>query len=455
MYNRNILKIMLFTFIISISVKLANAYNLNDAINSALINNDQIQVAKKKLEIAILEKPKAMTEFLPNVSAELNKTFLNPDSLTTRDPSGVETIPSSFNKNSFAFSIEQDIFTGGSTIAKIAAADATINAAYQEYNKSLNEIILKAIQSYQNVLTYRELVKIQKESVDMAQKSVEKATITVKTGAETKTSLFKSKASLANIKSNLENYLVKQNQAESSFQHLIGEEAPEKMDMIDIKKYPKIDSFDNLKIMVNAQNPDLLAAKNNLKASKQGINLQASQLLPKVSLFANRSNDRYSDSKDDIVSRNFKTGFQGNTYGIKMSIPLLYKGGVQYLNISEAKKKSKQIEYSLKDTISNVQAQINDLWKNYTSSENVYKLAGVAEYNAYQTYLSAQAEFDVGAVTIMNVIEDQNTYNALTIARLQKENEYKLSSFQVYNLIGNLPQVISENILLKKKGATK
>ena len=451
----NLLKIIILIIIFSVNINFTKAYNLNDAINSTLINNDQIQVAKKTLEITILAKPKAMTEFLPDVNAQLNKTFTNPDSLTIKDPKNPSgpstTIPGSFNKSSFTFGIEQDIFTGGSTIAKLAAADAEINAAYQAYNKSLNEIILNAITSYQNVLTIRELVRVQKENVDMAQKSVEKATITVKTGAETKTSLFMAKASLAAMKSNLEDYLVQQNQAESSYLYLIGEEAPKKMDMIDVKKYPKIDSFDKLKIMVNAQNPDLLAIKNKLKASKQLINIQASGLLPRVSLFANRSNNKYSDSTPD----QYKNGFNGNTYGIKMSIPLLYKGGVQYLNISEAKKKSKQTEYSLKDTINNVNFKISDVWKTYISSENIYKSYLSSEDNYYKTYLSTQSEFDVGAKTLMDVINRQKDYNTAIINRLQKEKDYKLSSFKIYNLIGNLPQVISQNSLLKKKDANK
>ena len=448
MYNKNVLKVILFTLFAFMNVKFAQAYSLNDAINSALINNDKIQAAKKKLEIAILAKPKAMTDFLPNVSAVFNKTFSNPDNL--KDQKG-NPIPSSFNNSSFTFAIEQDIFTGGSTIAKLAAADAEINAAYQEYNKALNDTILNSIQSYQDVLTQRELVRVQKENVNMAQKSVEKATITVKTGAETKTSLFMAKANLAAMKSSLEDYLVQKNQAESSFQYLIGEEAPKELDMIDIKKYPKIDNFDKLKIMVNVQNPDLLVAKNKLKSSKQGINIQASELLPKVSLFANRSTNKYSDN----FPTNLNQTANGNTYGIKVAIPLLYKGGVQYLNISEAKKSSKFYEYSLKDITSNIQAQMSNIWKTYISSENIYKSSLSSEDSYYQTYLSTQSEFDVGAKTLMDVINRQRDYNSAIIARLQKENQHKLSLFKVYNLIGNLPKVISESNLLKKNTESK
>ena len=130
-------------------------------------------------------------------------------------------------------------------------------------------MILNTIQSYQNVLTSRELVKVQQTNVNMAQKSLEKAEITVKTGAETKTSLFLAKANLADMKSNLEDYLVEKTQAESNFQYYVGEEAPKVMEQIDIKKYAKIKNFDEFKILVNTQNPDLIKVKNELKVQYQ------------------------------------------------------------------------------------------------------------------------------------------------------------------------------------------
>jgi outer membrane protein len=437
--NRNnfLKKVALTLFFIS-NVAFAGAYSLKDAVNSALLNNEGLQIEKKKLEIAILEKPKAATEFLPNINVGLNKSFYNPDTPINGQ--------SSFNKESFELSIQQDIFTGGSTIARIAAADAKINSAYQAYNKTLNETILKTIQYYQGVLMYRELIKVQQTNVDMAQKSVEKAIITVKTGAETKTSLFSAKANLASMKSDLEEYSVGKIQTESNFQYLVGEEAPKIMEQIDITAYTKIKDFDEFTTLVNTQNPDLIKAKSDFKASKQGINIAAAALLPHVNLFANASRPKYSDNTPGSM----KTGFEGNTYGIGVNIPLLYKGGIQYLEISEAKKRSKATEFSVRDVVCKIRSDAVSTWNKYISSDSIYESARVSEDNYYQTYTSAQAEFDVGARTIMSVIEVQKKYNASTLDRLQKEAKYKVSLFEIYNLIGNLPKVIQNSEVLKK-----
>lgn len=440
MNKTNFFKKVLFTLLFVSNFTFAGAYSLKDAVNSTLLNNEGLQIEKKKLEIAILEKPKAATEFLPSINIDLNKTFYNPNNAEDTLYNG----KSSFNNESFGLSIQQDIFTGGSTIAKIASADAKINSAYQIYNKALNDMILKAIQNYQNVLTYRELVKVQQTNVDMAQKSVEKATITVKTGAETKTSLFLAKANLASMKSNLEDYLVGKTQAESNFQYLVGEKAPTIMEPIEIKNYAKIKNFDKFTTLVNTQNPDLIKVKSDFKASKQGVNIAAAALLPQVNLFANASRSKQSDN--NLLTPAFK----GNTYGVGVNIPLLYKGGIQYLNISEAKKKSKITEISVRDVVSKIRSDAVSTWNKYISSENIYESSRVAEDNFYQTYLSTQSEFDVGAKTLIEVINRQRDYNDNTIKRLSKERDYKVSLFEIYNLIGNLPKVIQNSEVLKK-----
>ena len=309
----------------------------------------------------------------------------------------------------------------------------------------MNETILRTIQSYQGVLTYRKFVKVQQTNVDMAKKSVEKATITVKTGAETKTSLFLAKANLASMKSNFEDYSVGKTQAEASFQYIVGEKAPKIMEQIDIAKYAKIKNFDEFTTLVNTQNPDLIKAKSDFKASKQEINIAAAALLPRVNLFANASRPKYSD--DNIPMNDFK----GNTYGIGVSIPLLYKGGIQYLEISEAKKRSKSIEFSVRDVIYKIRSDAVSTWNKYISSENIYESSRVAEDNFYQTYLSTQSEFDVGAKTLIEVINRQRDYNDNTIKRLSKERDYKVSLFEIYNLVGNLPKIIQNSEVLKKE----
>lgn len=416
----------------------AKAYSLNDAVVAVLQNNEKIKAAKKKLEIEILKKPKVMTEFLPSVSAELNQTFH--ENRNFNDSSK----PMKYHQGSLIWSVEQEIYSGGSTIAKMLAADAEINIAYQEYASTLNEVIYQIIQIYQNILTTRELFRTQAQNVEMTSKHVEKAAIAVKSGAETKTSLHYAKANFADMKSRLEDYKVQQKEAEAYFQAYVGEVAPEKMELIDLKKH-KVPTLEAFKVLVSQKNPDILKAKNTLKASRHGISIATAELMPKIALFGKAvRQDGPSFYKGDNMFNGRQIRQDGNTYGVKMSIPVFSKG-LGYINISEARKKEKLSAHNLKNALNTIQATITDTWEHYISSDSIYHLSCKAEENYHQTYLSMQAEFDVGARTIINVIEKQKEYNFHTLERLGKEQKRVMALFKIYQTIGNLHQVILTN----------
>ncbi|WPX97075.1 TolC family protein [Candidatus Bandiella woodruffii] len=409
------------------------AYSLKDAIASSLKNNQRVQISKKQLEIAILKKPKVAAEFLPSVNARLAKSFVKYKQFdgipyTENDPQG-----------SLVLNIEQNIFSGGSSVAKAIAADAEVNAAYQQYAKELNDTIYKSIESYQSVLTLRELVKVQEKSVEMGEKSAQKAELNVESGAETKTSLSVSLANLAALKSDLESYKVQKAQVEASFLYYIGEEAPSDMESIDATKYQKIATLNDFQSLVNQKNPELLFARQQLRASKQGVNIAASRLAPRVSLFA----DILRQDGPVLSTNGVQLRKDGDTYGIRMDIPIFNNGGADYIAISEAKKEKQKFDYSLRDTVERIKAEAVSTWDQYTSSINVYNLALQSEQHYYQTYLGVQLEFEVGAKTIFSVIDRERDYNTSVLNRLRREEENKLALFKIYKLIGNLPEVIN------------
>ena len=430
--KKNICLIILLSILFIFSYfSFVYAYDLKDAVDSVLRNNKQLQISQKKLESVILEKKQVITEFLPNINLEWAKIFENPSDKMSYYGA------SSFNTEFFTLSIKQDIYTGGSTIAKLSVYDAKIESAYQEYNKFRNEIILRTVQSYQNVLTYREITKVHQINVRMAKKSVEKAKINIKSGSETKSVIFLARAHLSSLQSDLADCVLRKNQAYSSFKYFVGEEPPITMKAIEVKKYAKIQNINEFEALVYNQNPSLIKVRSDSKLLKKEINVLSSALLPRVHLFTNII-------KPKISENNYSTRpFKGNQYGVSIIVPLLYKGGIQYLNISDMKKKSQSHELNVRDMTDKILSQTINVWDQYISSQKIYKLSQIAEDNYYQVYLSAKSEFNIGAKTLIELISKQRNYNDYRIKRIFKERDYTLSLFEIYNLTGNLLQVIN------------
>jgi len=412
-------------------INYANAsYNLDNAISSALESNQQIEIAKKKLKIAILEKSRPIADFLPNISLELDQFFHYPESMKS-------------GTNDVKLKIDQEIFTGGSTLLKFIQADIKINALYHDYNKTLNQVILKTIESYQNLLTSREIVDIQNTNVKIAKKHLKQALFQVQNGSETRTTLLRAKTYLADVESNLEKYLFDLIKAESDFRYIIGTKAPTHMDSINLSQFSKINNLESLKYLVMLNNPDILNAKCILHAYRQEIKFQKSYLMPRITLFGQIWRDGYL-KENDVFQKNISP--RKNAYGIKIHIPLFYKGGTQYFNIFEAKSKASLQKHSLQDVINSVERRVYQVWNGYNSNANIYKLSLQAEFNAYKAYKSTKAEFNVGAKTLIELINRQNDYNYLIIKRMIKENDYISSFFQIGNLIGDLPKVFNCNL---------
>ena len=430
MHYKKHLKIIILLIPFVLCISNVKAYDIKDAINIMISKNNQLNIAKRKLEIAFIQKPKVITEFLPNVLIEINKTFYNSQNSTKL---------SSYDKELLIIALEQEILSGGSTIAKIIASEISLSSVYQEYNKALNNLILKVIELYQKVLCTREMVKIQGKSVDIARKNIEKSKLQVRIGGETKDSIFRAKSELATLESNLESFILQQRQAELYFRYYVGQDAPKLMNSINIRKYSMVATMTILKKLVNSQNSDLIIYHNNLNYSKQSINMATSALLPKISIFVNKLSSHYHNSIDSVKEiLNFRN------YGIKMQIPLFYKGGVQYLSILEAKKISSKQEAVLKDIISRVQTETHDLWYHHMSEKNMFKIANIAEDNARSSYLSVQDEFIAGAKLITDIIKRQYDYNNCIIARLKQESHYILSLFKIYNLSSTLSGIMNK-----------
>ncbi|MFQ3307206.1 MAG: outer membrane protein, partial [Candidatus Midichloriaceae bacterium] len=184
----NFKKILFVLLAVTIYVPESIAYDINDAVKLALQNSEGLKAQRKKLEITMLSKPKAITGFLPSISANLSHN---------RYEDKADSLQKTNNYNGLVINIEQEIFAGGGSIAKIAASNASINSAYQEYLESFNDLMLKAVKSYQNVVTSRKIVNVQKENVKMSKKNVEKSRIAVKAGAERKSALLVAKAELS------------------------------------------------------------------------------------------------------------------------------------------------------------------------------------------------------------------------------------------------------------------
>lgn len=419
----NFKKILFVLLAVTIYVPESIAYDINDAVKLALQNSEGLKAQRKKLEITMLSKPKAITGFLPSISANLSHN---------RYEDKADSLQKTNNYNGLVINIEQEIFAGGGSIAKIAASNASINSAYQEYLESFNDLMLKAVKSYQNVVTSRKIVNVQKENVKMSKKNVEKSRIAVKAGAERKSALLVAKAELSAAQAELQKYEIQLVNTENNYNYYIGEGAPQNIKELNFEK-GDIASSQVFEKEVMAKNPSINKAKYDIKTSQHNKSMAVSKLSPVVSVAA------------DFLRNNNKDLRKGNTYSLKVTVPIFNKG-IDYIGISEETKKYKQSQNIFDDNMSIVKSKLMSIWNNHIGYKDVYYSYVDAEKNYFKTYKAMLQEFDAGARTITDVIETQRRYNHSTIKKLDEESQYKLSYYEMHNLIGDLPRLFNHQV---------
>jgi outer membrane protein len=298
--------------------KEVSATNLRDAIDSAQANNRNIKLEQIKLNSVKTEKTRAITEFLPNITA--NAGYGQRNSFYQG-----QTYDRSTKQKTREIKLEQPIFDGLHSVSKYREANYKIKSGSAKTSDKIQEISFVAIQSYCNLFRYQELIKLQEENKKLGKKFL----ILVKRRKDVRIIdqddiiKFTYEASLTEEK--YLDALNKMNKAKFDYQNVIGE-LHENL----IKPEISEKEFDKDKVLELAltNNHNIKSYHYSYLASKAAYNAEKSNFLPKVSIVA-------SASKQDKVVYLNNQDLNSQSVFLNFSVPIFQKG-VEYANVSKA-----------------------------------------------------------------------------------------------------------------------
>lgn len=297
----------------------AFATNLQEAINEAQNNNRNIKLEKLKLKSTETLKSQAISEFLPNVSADAQYGNRNSHYRgQTYDRSSKQKVEE--------IKIEQPIFDGLHSVSKYYEATYKIKSSDAKTSDKIQEISFSTAQSYCNLFRYQELLKLQKENKDLGARFLDLAKRRKEAKIIDSSDIIKFSYEASINEEKYLDTLNKLNKAKFDYQNIVGI-LHEKIEE------PKIteEDFDKEKVMetVLNNNFNIKSYHYNYLASKASYNAEKSNFSPKVSLSAQaskQSNVVYLNNRD----LNSKSLF------LNLSVPIFQKGA-EYANLDKAK----------------------------------------------------------------------------------------------------------------------
>ncbi len=303
--------------------KLLFATTLEEAIDYAQKNNNNVKLEDYKLEAAKTLKIEAISAFLPNIKANL-RYGQKKDNYDPRDRTfnheGVEEIR-----------LEQSLFDGMRSVSKYQEADYKIKSAIAQNKDKRQEIAFNAANAYLELLRYQEISKLQKENKEFADKILSLVTRRKEVRIIDESEMIKFNYEAAAIEEKYLNIINKFLKAQFDYKNVIG-----KLD--DDLKAPNLDhncdplKQDQIIAEILAKNHYLQSYYYNYLASKLTYRAEKSKLLPSVTLAA-------SISKEKNVAYLRGQDLNAKTISLNIAIPI-FSGGLEYANIIRAKNQS-------------------------------------------------------------------------------------------------------------------
>jgi outer membrane protein len=177
-------------------------------------------------------------------------------------------------------------------------------------------------------------------------------------------------------------------------------------------------------------NPNLVAARQNVKAANYAVDQAVGALAPQLSINGQyqytQSNPSYGPYTIHALT------VMGN-----LSVPL-YQGGAEYAAVRQAKELRSQAQLEVADTERQVMDSARSAWQAYTSAEATIA-SNQSQVEADKVaYQGVKLEQQVGARTILDVLNAEQELLNSQVALVTSKRNAAVAAYQLLSAIGTL-----------------
>lgn len=398
------------------------ALELKDALESAYKNNPVLKSTQEEFKKLVERFPQTLaTEFLPSINAEIT------DSEIKERGERQAVNPTGAYKESL--SIRQNLFSGGSSSANLAATKFLVSSFKDRYILNEQNFLLQAIKVYMDAYEAVQLVKMQASNIEFYKKTLEATKEKQKLGHATKTEVAIAFADYANAVSNQSSYNANQISANMRFKQFFAIE-PKDLKMPPIKQ---LASFEEFRKRAQKYNPEISLSKAEMKSKKYGIHASFARLLPSLDFDVSFSNSsrKFANSANGDFSKD-------TTSTLRLTVPILNQGGVEYSRMRQARADYRQSALVLEDKINETEAKIHNVWHSFVAAQE--------RKSAYSDIVSSRKvaldgikqEELLGSKSLNDVLKAKVDLSEAETRNIQSNKDYIIKYYEILATEGSL-----------------
>jgi outer membrane protein len=396
---------LIFITHITYSQQKSKTWTLEECVAYAIENNISIKQSKLRSNIQEVEVKRAKMDFLPSLSGSIagDYSFGKPDKVTN---------PNSFT-NTYGISSNLVLYNGNRNIKNLEKTKNNLIISDLESREIQDDITLRVVSAYLNILYNEEGVKIAKEQVKIGENLVIRMQGLVDTGIKAKNDLFQVQANLA---VNEENLVTAKNNLDLSLLDLAqilqishkGFNIKNVSVTIDTAKL----FFNNSEIIYEKAlkwRPEIESAKMSIKNSDLDYAIAKSGILPTVSA-SYRFGSIYMNTQNLVnQSGYFKqlVDNRGHTVGLSINIPIFDKLSTSN-NIERVKIQREIATYSLENEIANLRATVERAYIDAKTSLKTFEATKKSVEAQEEAFRTAQERYNLGVLTSFDFDQVRN-----------------------------------------------
>src|SRR5579863_1094745 len=466
--------------------------SLDDAIRLALANNTDIRVDEQPVETARTAVERALAPFDTNASASFNSTrqhenaysqlFGGPPTINSLDQvtqvgltQMLETgtsFQATFNSfkgtsnfyffspvfsTALEFDLTQPLLKGRGLLvnrAPIVVAQRGLAQSRSTFEGRVNDVLLKVIQDYWNVIQAQENLTVQRESLDEAQKSYDHDKHALELGALPPLDIYRSESQVASRRVSViqAEYFLKQQ--EDQLRRDLGADIDPNIRALDLNLTDKPDptgalmSIDIPTAIQKALDyrPEIESMRQQLASDDVNVRLAHNGLEPDLSLtgryltsglntgLANGSLE--AGTYGSAINQMFGFGYPTYEFGVTLKYP--FRNHQAQAAMGDALASKRADLYSDRLLQEEITLGVTNAVHALEESKLSMQAAKVALDLAQKTLQADQHKYELGAETVFFVLEAQTELTQAQVALVQAEVSYQLATAQVDHDTGSL-----------------
>ena len=396
----------------------ATISTVDQAIAEITNHNPAVMASWHQFNASISERRAAKANYLPRVELTGETGRISSDN----PQFGNEN----YNSSSAQIVLTQNIFSGGETRYQVKKLDKLTYARFHELRNTSETLALEAVQAYLDVLRYKELVELAKESYiehRLLYNDIEKR---AKAGISRTVDFDQAQARLALAETNLVTESTNLHDVTVRFIRLLGKPPAEVLEQPNIPQALLPISSRLALEEAYKTNPELLAAFYNVRSTEAEVKEKEAAFYPTLDLRARKS--IYDDNA-------VLTPADYDEAAIELVLSYdLYEGGRN----SAIKKQYQQLRFAQIDererVCRNVTQTVSIAFNNVLNLQRQLKLLERNRESIVKVRNAYSKQFSIGQRTLLDLLDTENEY--FDVRRAYVNAEYDILTEQIATLAG-------------------